>query len=51
VADEKKRKRGRPRRPMPERIDDAPENVAKALLETPPKRKQDWKYLKAESED
>ena len=37
---------GRPPKPMPEPIDDTPENVARALLGSPPKRKQDWRYLK-----
>ena len=33
---------------MPEPIPDSPENVAKALLKTPPKKQTDWKYLKKE---
>ena len=41
-----KNKVGRPPKPLPEPIDDAPENVARALLGSPPKRKQDWRYLK-----
>ena len=48
MAEQKKRERGRPPKPLPEPIADAPENVAKAILETPPKRKKDWKYLQAE---
>ena len=39
-------KRGRPARPMPEQIPDTPENVARALLTTPPKREDEWDYLK-----
>ena len=31
---------------MPEQIPDTPENVMRALINTSPKRKQDWKYLK-----
>ena len=37
---------GRPPKPMPEQIPDTPENVAKALMNTPPKK--DWDYLKKE---
>ena len=37
---------GRPPKPLPEPIDDTPENVARALLGSLPKRKQDWRYLK-----
>lgn len=48
----KKRKPGRPPvKKMPERIPDTPENVAQALLATPPKKKSDWKYLQDEAED
>ena len=47
---EPKRKRGRPRssriHDMPEQIPDSPENVALAILTTPPKREEDWEYLK-----
>ena len=43
-----KRQRGRPvEKPMPEPIPDTPENVARALLTTPPKGESDWDYLKA----
>lgn len=39
----RKRRRGRPvTREMPEQIPDTPENVARAVLSTPPKRK--WRY-------
>jgi hypothetical protein len=31
---------------MPEQIPDTPENVARALLNTPPKKDEDWDYLK-----
>ncbi len=41
-----KAKRGRPPKPMPDRIPDTPENVAKILMNTKPKRKEDWAYLK-----
>ncbi len=36
--------RGRPANPMPERIPDTPENVAKACMQGPPKK--DWDYLR-----
>ena len=43
----KPRGRGRPvEKPMPELIPDTPENVARALLTTPPKADEDWDYLK-----
>ena len=38
---------GRPPKPMPEQIPDTPENVAKALMNTSPKK--DWDYLKKEA--
>ena len=48
----KKREPGRPpKRKMPERIPDTPENVAKAILSAPPKKKSEWKYLEAEAAD
>ena len=31
---------------MPEPIPDTPENVARALVSTPPKDEGDWDYLK-----
>ena len=43
----KKRSRGRPvEKPMPAPIPDTPENVACALMTTPPKDEGDWDYLK-----
>ena len=41
-----KRKRGRPAKPMPEKIPDDPESVARALLFSPPKDIEEWEYLK-----
>ena len=39
--------RGRPiKNTMPEPIPDTPENIARALLTTPPKREDEWDYLK-----
>ena len=43
-----KRKPGRPPTPMPEPIPDTPENILKALLATPPKKREEWDYLKKE---
>ena len=38
------RKRGRPvEKPLPESIPDTPENIAKAIMRGPPKKK--WRYL------
>ena len=31
---------------MPEQIPDTPESVMRALINTPPKKKSDWDYLK-----
>ena len=43
-----KRGRGRPvELQMPERIPDTPENVARALVNAKPKKRNEWKYLKA----
>ena len=45
--EQKKRQRGRPPvYPMPEPIPDSPENIAKAILSTPPKKDSEWEYLK-----
>ena len=39
--------RGRPvEKPMPPPIPDTPENIARALLTTPPKGEDEWDYLK-----
>ena len=35
------------RQPIP----DTPENIAKAVLSTPPKKPKDWDYLQNESRD
>ena len=37
---------GRPPKPMPELIPDTPENIARALLNTPPKDKDEWEFLR-----
>ncbi len=39
------RPRGRPvEKPLPELIPDTPENIARAIMQGPPKK--DWEYLK-----
>ena len=44
---EPKRKRGRPvKYTMPEPIPDTAENIAKAILFTPPKKPNDWKFMR-----
>ena len=34
---------GRPSKPMPDRMPDTPENIAKAIMSGPPKK--NWRYL------
>ena len=41
-----KRPRGRPARPMPSQIPDTPENVARAVLSTPPKKRDEWEFMR-----
>ena len=42
-----KRKRGRPvKYPMPDPIPDTLENVLKALVTSPPKKRDEWGFLK-----
>lgn len=42
-----KKSRGRPRtHPMPDPIPDTPENVARILMTTSPKREGEWQYLR-----
>jgi hypothetical protein len=44
---ETKRPRGRPvKYEMPEPIPDSPENVARAVLNTPPRKRDDWEFVK-----
>ena len=39
-------KRGRPvKHAMPEPIPDTPENIMKAFLKTPPRKREDWKFV------
>ena len=48
-----KKPRGRPvKYPTPEPIPDTPENIMKALLDTPPRKREDWKFVqKREKKD
>ena len=47
TAKPERRKRGRPvEKPLPPPIPDTPENIARAVLSTPPKRRKDWDYVK-----
>ena len=45
--------RGRPvEHPMPEPIPDTPENIMKAFVATPPRKREDWKFVqKRENKD
>ena len=51
MAKDKKRKRGRPPRPLPDSIPDTPENVARAIVAAKPKKKGDWEYLRKEESE
>ena len=46
MTDSTKGKRGRRPRTMPEPILDTPRNLARIILNTPPKKAKDWRYLK-----
>lgn len=41
----KKRKVGRPPMRMPDPIPDTPENVIDAVLNTPPRKRDEWKFV------
>lgn len=42
-----RRKRGRPQeKAWPEPIDAEPEDIARAVLSTPPKKRDEWRHLK-----
>ena len=47
---QEKRKRGRPSKydKLPDKIPNTPENIAKAILNTPPKKPEEWRYLKSD---
>ena len=50
VANGEPREVGRPPLAMPEPIDDTPENVAKTILSTPPKKRSEWKFMQARNQ-
>ena len=44
---EPKRPRGRPvEKTLPEPIDDDPKNVMRAILATPLRKKEDWRFMR-----
>ena len=52
MSETPKRPRGRPvEKPLPEPIDASPEDVMRAILATPPKRDEDWRYLREAEAD
>ena len=46
MARQPRRKVGRPPKPMPDPIPDTPENVALALMSSPPREPDEWEYLR-----
>ncbi len=45
-------RRGRPiKYPMPEQIPDTAANVARAVMNTPPKKRDDWEFMKRRNQD
>ena len=47
----KGKKAGRPPTlTMPEPIPDTPENVAKAMMRTPPRKRDEWKFVQGQKE-
>lgn len=47
MADKPKNGSGRPlEKPLPEPIDDSPENVMRAILATPPRKDRVWRYMR-----
>ena len=46
MARQQRRKVGRPPKPMPDPIPDTPENVARALMSSPPREPDEWEYLR-----
>ena len=51
TAKQEARKVGRPDLAMPEPIDDTPENLAKAILPTPHKKRDGWKFARKQKAD
>ena len=50
TAKQEARKAGRPPLAMPEPINDTPENAAKVIFRTPPKKRDEWKFTQARSQ-
>ncbi len=50
AAKQEARKAGRPPLVMPEPINDTPENVAKAIFRTPPRKGSEWKFMQARNQ-
>ena len=47
MESKEKRKRGRPvKRAIPDLIPDTPKNIMRSILNTPPKKRGEWDYLK-----
>ena len=47
MAKNSRNPRGRPvEHPMPEQIPDTPDNLARIILNTPPKKESEWEYSK-----
>ena len=44
-------KRKRRKRRMPEPIPDSPESVARAILGTPPKARDEWRFTQEDAEE
>ena len=49
-ARQEARKAGRPPLAMPEPINDTPENVAKAIFRTPPRKRGKWEFMQARNQ-
>ena len=47
---DEKRPIGRPPLEMPEQIPDTPENIAQAVLNTKPKKRDEWRFTKSHQE-
>ena len=51
MTDVPKKPVGRPvEHPLPEPTPDTPENIMPAVLNTPPKRDDEWRYLERETD-
>ena len=47
MTNDKPKPRGRPvEYPLPAPIPDSPENIARALLATPPKKRSEWRHVR-----